>query len=106
MSTTGSKAGTRITLVANTYTDITTEFEALGDSVVISCDMANWEIGLVTSGQTPTALADIDEAGSVLVTKGNESALDVWAYALLAGDIWLVPANKHAVVDVTGTTSS
>lgn len=106
MSTTGSKAGTRITLVADTYTDITTEFEALGDSIYVVTDLTDLEVGLVTDGQTPTALPEILAAGAVKVTKGHESALDVWAYSTAGGDIWLVAADKYVVVDVTGTTSS
>lgn len=106
MSTTGSKAGVRITLAAATYTDITTAFELLGDSVYVSSDLTDWEVGLVTGGETPSALPDINEAGSVLVTKTHESALDVWAVSVGGGDIWLVPAQKLVVNGVGGTTSS
>jgi hypothetical protein len=106
MSTTGSKAGTRITLVAATYTDITTEFEALGDAVYVISDLTDWEVGLVTAGQTPTALPDINAAGAVRVEKTHESTLDVWAVSVGGGDIWLVAADKYVVTSVTGTTSS
>ena len=106
MSTTGSRAGTRITLAADTYTDITTEFEALGDSVRVNTILTDLEVGLVTAGQTPTALPEILAAGSTLVTKTHESTLDVWAYSTVGGDIWLVPADKYVVNGTTGTSSS
>jgi len=105
MSTTGSRAGTRITLAAATYTDITTQFEALGDSVYIVSTLDDLEVGLVTAGETPSALPVVT-AGAVKVTKGHESALDVWAESTAGGDIWLVAADKQVVVDVTGTTSA
>ena len=63
------------------------------------------EPGLVTAGQTPSALPEVS-AGAVKVTKGHESTLDVWAESTLGGDIWLVAADKEVVVDVTGTTSA
>ncbi len=106
MSTTGSRAGTRITLVANTYTDITTEFEALGDSVYVNTILTDLEVGLVTGGETPSALPEILAAGATKVTKTHESALDVWAYSTGGGDIWLVPADKYVVNGVGGTTSA
>jgi len=106
MSTTGSRAGTRITLAAATYTDITTQFEALGDSVYVQSLLTDWEVGLVTDGETPSALPDINEAGSVLVTKTHESTLDVYAYSVGGGDIWLVAADKIVVNSVGGTTSA
>ncbi len=106
MSTTGSRAGVRITLVADTYTDITTQFEALGDSVYVNTTLTDLEVGLVTAGQTPTALPEILAAGSTRVEKTHESALDVWAYSTGGGDIWLVPADKYVVTGVTGTSSS
>lgn len=106
MSTTGSKAGTRITLAANTYTDIDTECAALGDAVMILSDLTDWEVGLVTATETPSALPDINEAGSVLVTKTHESVLEVWAYSVAGGDIWIVPAQKLVVSGIGGTTSS
>jgi len=106
MSTTGSKAGTRVTLAAATYTDITTQFEALGDSVYVISDLTDWEVGLVTAGETPSALPDINAAGAVKVTKSHESTLDVWAVSVGGGDIWLVPADKYVVNATTGTTSA
>ena len=106
MSTTGSKAGTRITLVADTYTDITTQFEALGDSVYVNTTLTDLEVGLVTGGETPSALPEILAAGAVKVTKTHESTLDVWAYSTGGGDIWLVPADKYVVDTIGGTTSA
>lgn len=105
MSTTGSRAGTRITLAAATYTDITTEFEALGDSVYIQSTLSDLEVGLVTAGQTPSALPEVS-AGAVLVTKTHESTLDVWAESTAGGDIWLVAADKEVVNSTGGTTSA
>jgi len=106
MSTTGSKAGTRVTLAAATYTDITTQFEALGDSCYVISDLTDWEVGLVTAGETPSALPDINAKGAVLVTKTHESALDVWAVSVGGGDIWIVPAHKYVVNSIGGTTSA
>ena len=106
MSTTGSKAGTRVTLVADTYTEITTQFEALGDSCYVLTDLTDLEVGLVTAGETPTALPEILAKGAVRVTKTHESALDVWAYSTGGGDIWIVPADKYVVNSIGGTTSA
>ena len=106
MSTTGSKAGTRVTIAAGAYVDITAEFEALGDSCYIITDLTDLEAGLVTSGQTPTALPEILAAGSVKITKTHESTLDVYVHSDTGGDVWIVAADKYVVTGVTGTTSS
>ena len=74
MSTTGSKAGTRITLAANTYTDIDTECAALGDAVIILSDLTDWAVGLVTATETPTALPDLKNGGSRLPTHSPTNA--------------------------------
>lgn len=107
MSTTGSKAGTRVTLAAGVYTDITTQFELLGDSCYILTDLDDLEVGLVTSGETSTALPEILDAGkAVLVFKTHESTLDVHAKSTAGGDIWIVAADKFVITGTTGTTSS
>jgi len=95
----------RVTLVADTYTDITTQFEALGDSVKITSTLDDLDVGLVTSGETPTVLPDVD-AGAVIVEKTRESTLDVYAYSLLGGDIWLTAHEAQKITGTTGTTSS
>lgn len=105
MSTTGSRAGTRITLAAATYTDITTEFEALGDSCYIVSTLDDLEVGLVTATETPSALPEVS-AGAVKVTKTHESILEVWAESTAGGDIWIVPADKEVVTSIGGTTSA
>lgn len=106
MSTTGSRAGTRVTLAAGVYTDITTEFEALGDRVRINHTLDDLEVGLVTSGQTSTALPTIADSKCVVVEKTHESTLDVHAMSTAGGDIWLVPMDEIVVSGTTGTTSS
>jgi len=106
MSTTGSRAGTRVTLAAATYTNITTQCEALGDSVRINHTLDDLEVGLVTDGETPSALPTIAAAGSVIVEKTQESTLDIYAYSTAGGDIWIEAKDKVKITGTTGTTSA
>ncbi len=83
---------TRITLVADTFTNITTQFEALGNRVKFLTTLTDVSIGIVKDGHTPTTLRAITggvNGPAALMSKPEGSTDDVWAYSTAGGNIYL-----------------
>ncbi len=99
---------TKVTLVADTYTSLETVADALGgDEFKIVSALTDLAIGLVTSGQTPTALAEVEGAGlAVKVWKPNESTLELYAFSTAGGDIYVHAGGSECIWDTTGVSSS
>ncbi len=83
---------TKIVLVAATYTNITTQFEALGNRVKFLTALTDVSIGIVKAGQTPTTLRSITggvNGPAAIMTKPEGSTDTVWAYSTAGGNIEL-----------------
>lgn len=99
---------TRVTLTANAFTSLEATVDALGTGrIKIRSDLVDLEVGLVTAGETPSALPEIDAKGvAVLIMKPHESVLEVWAHSVIGGDIYVSVAGNPLIVDTTGVTSA
>jgi len=99
---------TRVVLVADTYTSLEAVCDAEGKGqIVIRSTIPDLDVGLVAAGETPTALPEIDDADiAVRIMKPHESALEVWAYSLLGGNIYVEAMNQPLIMDSTGVSSS
>jgi len=99
---------TKVTLVAATYTSLEAVCDALGgDEFVILSALDDLEVGLVTAGQTPTALPEVEGEGlAVKVMKPNETVLELWAESTAGGDIYVHAVGYELIFDTTGTSSS
>jgi len=92
---------TRVTLVADTYTNITTQFEALGNNIKVLTQLTDVSVGFVRDGITPTALRSITGgvAGpAALMSKPEGSTDDVYAYSTAGGNIYLHGNTDHVEV--------
>lgn len=99
---------TRVVLAAATYTSLESVVDALGEGeIVIRTTLADLDVGLVTAGQTPTALPEVDDADlAVRIIKPLESVLEVWAHSVVGGNIYVSRAGPPVIFDTTGVSSS
>ena len=99
---------TRVVLAATSYTSLETVVDALGEGeIVIRTDLTDLDVGLVTGGQTPTALPEVDDADvAVRVIKPLESTLELWAHSVVGGNIYITRSGPPIIIDTTGVTSS
>ncbi len=89
---------TRIELVAATYTNITSQFEALGNRIKVLTALTDVSIGFVRDGHTPTALRSITggvNGPAVIMNKPEGSTDDVYAYSTGGGAIYLHGNSEH-----------
>ena len=92
---------TRITLVAATFTNITTQFEALGNAVKVLTSLTDVSVGFVRDGHTPTALRAITggvNGPAAILVKPEGSTDDVYAYSTAGGNIYLHGNTEHVEV--------
>lgn len=81
---------TIITLVAGTYTDITTEVELLGNYTKMLTLLDDVSMGVLPVTHTPTSLQDVTgEKKTVLIVKPEGSTDKVWAHSTDGGIIIL-----------------
>ena len=81
---------TMVQLVAATFTNITTQVEALGNYTKVLTALTDVSLGIVKDGHTPTSLQAISGAGkAVIMFKPEGSTDDVWAYSTAGGRIEL-----------------
>jgi hypothetical protein len=99
---------TKVTLAAATYTSLEAVCDALGgDEFKILSALTDLEVGLVTGGETPSALPEVEGAGlAVKIIKPNETTLELWAESTAGGDIYVHAGGSEYIIDVTGTTSA
>jgi hypothetical protein len=102
---------TRVTLVADTFTNITTQFEALGNAIKVLTDLTDVSVGIVKDGHTPTTLRAITggvNGPAAVMSKPEGSTDDVWAYSTAGGNIYLHGAGDHVelVEKDVGTVSN
>jgi len=99
---------TKVTLAAATYTSLEAVADALGgDEFTILSALDDLEVGLVTGGETPTALPQVEGEGlAVKVLKANETTLELWAESTAGGDIYVHAGGSEVIFDTTGTTSA
>lgn len=99
---------TRVVLAAATFTSLEAVCDAEGDGqYVIHSDIVDLEVGLVTGGETPTALPEIDDADvAIRVMKPHESTLEVWAHSIIGGNIYITAMGQPLIMDTTGVTSA
>ena len=91
---------TRIDLVAATFTDITTQFNALGNRVKFLTDLTDVSIGIVKVGHTPTTLRAITggvKGPAAIMSKPEGSTDTVWAYSTGGGNLYLHGNDSDAV---------
>ncbi len=99
---------TKVTLAAATFTSLETVADAEGDGeIVIRSKLVDLEVGLVTAGETPSALPEIDTVGqAVRIFKPHESVLEIWAHSIIGGDIEVESMGNPIISDTTGVTSA
>jgi len=91
---------TRVVLVAATFTNITTQFEALGNRVKFLTELTDVSIGIVKAGQTPTTLRAITGgvAGPAAIMEKPEGSTDtVWAHSTAGGNLNLFGNSTDSV---------
>lgn len=92
---------TRIDLVAATFTNINSEFEALGNKVKVLTELTDVSIGVVPSTHTPTALQSItggtNGPAAIVVKPKGDSREVVWAYSTAGGAIYLHGSANDSV---------
>ena len=91
---------TRIDLVAATFTNITTQFEALGNRVKFLTTLTDVSIGIVKVGHTPTTLRAITggtNGPAAIMSKPEGSTDTVWAYSTDGGNLYLHGNDSDAV---------
>lgn len=101
-------ATTRVVLGAASYTSLETVVDALGEGeIIIRTPLTDLDVGLVTGGETPSALPEVDDADiAVRILKPLESTLEVWAHSIVGGNIYVSRAGPPIIKDTTGVTST
>ena len=81
---------TIVTLAAATFTDITTQFDALGARIKFLTALTDVSIGMVKAGSTPTTLRAITGGGLAAVMQKPVGSTDtVWAHSTAGGRLEL-----------------
>jgi len=81
---------TRVELVADTFTNITTQVAALGNYTKVLTALTDVSLGIVKAAGTPTGLQAVTGGGKAVILFNPEGSTDtVWAYSTAGGAIYL-----------------
>ena len=103
-----SHGPTRVVLVANTFTSLETEVDALGEGeILIRTTLGDLEVGMVPGAETPTVLPQIDDASlAVRILKPVDSTFALWVRSPVGGNIYIERAGPPLIGDDVGVTSA